>query len=180
MRSRAGSNTGESSGSPSSERRTAAGWTSFSRSISADAASSAPNRSRSSSTTSGVAGPRSRSGRLRGGSDWPSSRLRAGNSSMGALLLDDVDHFEDSRDVLVLDECREPVHALRLRGVGVGAPAVVAGDVHVEEPERDDLVFVADVARVVCPLEPGRNVVSGVPRETELLPRSGLEPACGE
>src|SRR3954452_24305837 len=91
-------------------------------------------------------------------------------------LLDDVDDFVDAGDVLVLHERGQPVDALVLLRVRLGAPAAVVVDAHVEEAEGDDLVLVADVARVVGALEARRLVVTRVPRAAELLERSRLQP----
>jgi hypothetical protein len=67
------------------------------------------------------------------------------------------------------------VDALKLLGVGLGAPPPVVVLAHIEEAERDDLVLVADVARVIRPLEAGRLAIARVPRAPELVPRAGLE-----
>src|SRR3954463_7780546 len=94
--------------------------------------------------------------------------------------VDRVDHFVDARDVLVLDERRELVDALVLGRVGVRPPPAVVVLGHVEQPERDDLVLIADVARVVGPLKAGWHGVTRFPRAAELLPRTRLQAAGGE
>ena len=93
------------------------------------------------------------------------------------LLLDGVDDLVDAGHVLVRDKGREVIDSPRLLGVGLGAPLVVVVLGHVEEPERDDLVLVADVARVVGALEAGRHGLAGFPGTAELLPRARLETA---
>src|SRR4051794_21382793 len=94
--------------------------------------------------------------------------------------VDGVDHFVDAGDVLVLHERRELVDALVLGRVRVRPPPAVVVLGHVEQPERDDLVLIADVARVVGALKPGRHDVARLPRATELLPRTRLQAAGGE
>src|SRR3954453_16390790 len=91
--------------------------------------------------------------------------------------IDRVDHFVDARDVLVLQERRELVDALVLGSVRVRPPPAVVVLGQVEQPERDDLVLIADVARVVGPLKAGRHDVTRSPRATELLPRTRLRAA---
>src|SRR5215207_2817687 len=85
------------------------------------------------------------------------------------LLLDDVDDPVDAGDMLVLHERREPVVALRLCRVDVRPPAAVVLDGHVEQPAGDDLVLVADVARVVRALKARRLVIARVPGSPELV-----------
>jgi hypothetical protein len=85
------------------------------------------------------------------------------------LLLDDVDDPVDAGDMLVLHERREPVDALRLCRVDVRPPAAVVLDGHVEQPAGDDLVLVADVARVVRALKARRLVIARVPGSPELV-----------
>src|SRR3954447_15526551 len=96
------------------------------------------------------------------------------------LRVDRVDHFVDARDVLVLDERRELVDALVLGSIGVRPPPAVLVLGHVEQSERDDLVLIADVARVVGPLKAGWHGVTRIPLATELLPRTRLQTASGE
>src|SRR3954447_17774780 len=88
---------------------------------------------------------------------------------------DGVDHFVDAGDVLVLDERRQLVDTLVLGRVRVGPPPAVVVLGHVEQPERDDLVLIADVARVVGPLKARWHGVTRIPRATELLPRTRLQ-----
>src|SRR3954451_14001542 len=94
--------------------------------------------------------------------------------------VDRVDHFVDAGDVLVLDERRELVDALVLGNVSVRPPPVVVVLGHVEQSERDDLILIADVARVVGTLKAGWHGVTRSPRATELLPRARLQAASGE
>src|SRR4051794_24795831 len=107
-------------------------------------------------------------------------RLPGARLLRARLLLDDLDDLVHAGDVIVLDERREPVDTLVLCRVGVRSPTVVLVDGHVEQPERDDLVLVADVARVVGALEARRLVLARVPRSAELLERPWLEPAGTE
>src|SRR5215208_78663 len=72
------------------------------------------------------------------------------------------------------------VHALVLLGVGFGAPLAVVVLGHVEQPERDDLVLVADVPGVVGALEAGRLPLAGIPGVAELLPGPRLQATGGE
>src|SRR3954451_1885842 len=94
--------------------------------------------------------------------------------------VDRVDHFVDAGDVLVLDERRELVDALVLGSDGIRPPSAVVVLGHVEQSERDDLILIADVARVVGPLKAGWHGVTRSPRATELLPRARLQAASGE
>src|SRR3954471_13923393 len=94
--------------------------------------------------------------------------------------VDGVDHFVDAGDLLVLDERRELVDAPVLGSVGVRPPPAVVVLGHVEQSERDDLILIADVARVVGPLKAGWHGVTRSPRATELLPRARLQAASGE
>src|SRR6185312_4228979 len=99
----------------------------------------------------------------------------------GPLLADLLDHLVDARDVVVLDERRERVHARVLLRFVLAAPAVPVVLRHVEDAERDHLVLVAHVARVVDALQSGRVVaVAGIPGVAELVPGTWLEPAGGE
>src|SRR4051795_1424984 len=94
--------------------------------------------------------------------------------------VDRVDHFVDARDVLVLHERRELIDTLVLGGIRVRPPPAVVVLGHVEQPERDDLVLITDVARVVGPLKARWHGVTRSPRATELLPRARLQAASGE
>src|SRR4051794_15113812 len=94
--------------------------------------------------------------------------------------VDRVDRFVEARDVLVLDERRELIHALVLGSVGVRPPPAGVGLGHVEQSERDDLIVIADVARVVGPLKAGWHGVTRIPLATELLPGTRLQAASGE
>src|SRR5437660_2175004 len=81
---------------------------------------------------------------------------------------------------LALYERREVIYSLHLLRVRLRAPAVVLVFGHVEQPERDDLVLVADVARVVDPLQSWRPSVTGIPCAAELLPGARLQAAGGK
>src|SRR3954447_6297419 len=111
-------------------------------------------------------------------SSWPGSQSRMIGVAISGI--DGVDHLVDAGGVLVLDERGDRLDALALLLLGLAAPLVVVVARRVEQPERDHLVLVADVARVVGALEAGRRVVTRVPRAAELLPGSRLQATGGE
>src|SRR5204863_10099960 len=107
--------------------------------------------------------------------------VRRAAARAGFLARDLVDHLVDPLHVEVLHEGGHLVLSLQLGVLVLRTPRAELLEGPVEQPERHDLVFIADVARVVRALEARREVVGvGFPRAAELVEGAWLEAAGAE